>query len=50
MLGAIIDDIAEAAYGVLNDLAKTALSFLDAPLLEVYYRWCTKIEEIRSVT
>ena len=46
MLGAITGGIAKAAYGVPDDLAKKALSYLDTPLLEVYDRWCAWLEEL----
>ena len=39
-LAAITGSIAEAAYGIPQDIADKALSYLDAPLREVYERWC----------
>lgn len=39
-LAAITGSIAEAAYGIPQDIADKALSYLDAPLREVYDRWC----------
>lgn len=41
-LAAITGSIAEAAYGIMKDIAVKALSFLDPPLREVYDRWCMK--------
>jgi ADP-ribosylglycohydrolase len=38
-LAAITGSIAEAAYGIPNDIADKALSCLDAPLRDVYERW-----------
>ena len=39
-LAAITGSIAEAAYGIPKGIADKALSYLDAPLREVYDRWC----------
>ena len=39
-LAAITGSIAEAAYGIPKDIADKALGYLDAPLREVYDRWC----------
>jgi ADP-ribosylglycohydrolase len=39
-LAAITGSIAEAAYGIPKAIADKALSYLDAPLREVYERWC----------
>ena len=39
-LAAITGGIAEAAYGVPEDIRDKALSYLDTPLREVYDRWC----------
>ena len=44
MLRAITGSIAEAAYGVPNWIKDKALSYLDAPLIEVYERWETFIK------
>lgn len=38
-LAAITGSIAEAAYGIPDDIREKALSFLDEPLIEVYNRW-----------
>ncbi len=38
-LAAITGSIAEAAYGVPDEIKGKALSFLDKPLTEVYERW-----------
>ena len=38
-LAAITGSIAEAAYGIPEDIADNALGYLDAPLREVYDRW-----------
>jgi ADP-ribosylglycohydrolase len=38
-LAAITGAIAEAAYGVPDDIREKALSYLDAPLLEAALRW-----------
>ena len=43
-LAAITGSIAEAAYGVPEDIRQKALSFLDEPLLEVYERWLAFIK------
>ncbi|MHB1255623.1 MAG: ADP-ribosylglycohydrolase family protein [Dethiobacteraceae bacterium] len=42
-LAAITGSIAEAAYGVPDQIKDKALSFLDEPLTEVYERWVTYI-------
>ena len=42
-LAAITGSIAEAAYGVPDEIKDKALSFLDDPLTEVYERWATYI-------
>ena len=42
-LAAITGSIAEAAYGVPDEIKEKALSFLDEPLIEVYERWTTYI-------
>lgn len=39
-LAAITGSIAEAAYGIPQDIADKALSYLTPPLREVYDRWC----------
>ena len=38
-LAAITGSIAEAAYGIPERIREEALSFLDEPLLDVFYRW-----------
>ncbi len=38
-LAAITGSIAEAAYGIPDRIREKALSYLDAPLREVYDRW-----------
>jgi ADP-ribosylglycohydrolase len=43
-LAAITGSIAEAAYGIPKAIADKALSYLDAPLREVYERWRTYCE------
>ena len=43
-LAAIAGSIAEAAYGVPKTIADKALGYLDAPLHEVYERWCAYCE------
>lgn len=43
-LAAITGSIAEAAYGVPQEIADKALSYLDAPLRGVYERWCITIK------
>ena len=40
-LAAITGSIAEAAYGIPKDISEKALGYLDAPLREVYERWCS---------
>ena len=40
-LAAITGSIAEAAYGIPQEIADKALSYLDAPLRDVYERWCS---------
>jgi len=42
-LATITGSIAEAAYGVPDEIKDKALSFLDEPLTEVYERWVTYI-------
>jgi ADP-ribosylglycohydrolase len=46
-LAAITGSIAEAAYGIPKDIADKALVYLDAPLREVYERWCEAMPENR---
>ena len=48
-LAAITGSIAEAAYGMPKDIADKALAYLDAPLREVYDRWCAFCKEYRPV-
>ena len=43
-LAAITGSIAEATYGVPNWIKDKALSYLDAPLIDVYERWETFIK------
>jgi len=43
-LAAITGSIAEAAYGVPDWIRDKALSYLDAPLRDVYNRWTSYIE------
>lgn len=45
-LAAITGSIAEAAYGVPDEMKEKALSFLNKPLTEVYERWTKLIEQI----
>jgi ADP-ribosylglycohydrolase len=40
-VAAITGSIAEAAYGIPKEVAEKALGYLDAPLREVYERWCS---------
>jgi hypothetical protein len=42
-LAAVTGSLAEAAYGVPEQIKIIALSFLDTPLLDVYKRWENKI-------
>ena len=42
-LAAITGSIAEAAYGVPDEIRIKAVSLLDPPLLEVLHRWQGKI-------
>jgi ADP-ribosylglycohydrolase len=42
-LAAITGSIAEAAYGIPTEIAEKALGCLDAPLREVYDRWCDAV-------
>lgn len=44
-LAAITGSIAEAAYGVPDEIKKKALAFLDRPLTEVYERWVAFISK-----
>lgn len=43
-LAAITGSIAEAAYGIPQDIAGKAFSYLDVPLRGVYERWCIAIK------
>jgi ADP-ribosylglycohydrolase len=38
-LAAITGSIAEAAYGIPDEIKEKALSYLDLPLLEIVNRW-----------
>ena len=42
-LAAITGSVAEAAYGVPDEIKEKALSFLDEPLLSAFERWSTFI-------
>jgi len=44
-LAVITGSIAEAAYGIPKEIANKALGYLDAPLHEVYDRWCATLSE-----
>lgn len=44
-LAAITGSIAEAAYGIPQEIIDKALSYLDAPLREVYDRWRVAVSE-----
>lgn len=44
-LAAITGSIAEAAYGVPDWIKDKALSYLDAPLKDVYNRWTSYIRK-----
>ena len=46
-LTAITGSIAEAAYGIPTEIADKALGYLDAPLREVYDRWCDTLRAHR---
>ena len=48
-LAAITGGIAEAAYGVPEDIAEKALGYLDAPLLAVYERWVEFLNKRRRL-
>ena len=48
-LAAITGSIAEAAYGIPEDIADKALDYLDAPLREVYDRWCETVPEYSPI-
>jgi ADP-ribosylglycohydrolase len=43
-LAAITGSIAEAAYGIPTEIHDKALGYLDAPLCDVYERWCAFCE------
>ena len=49
-LAAITGSIAEAAYGIPQGIADKALSYLDAPLREIYDRWCSTVSEYPDYT
>ena len=38
-LAAITGSIAEAAYGIPDEIREKALSYLDQPMMDVYLRW-----------
>ena len=44
-LAAITGSIAEAAYGIPQDIADKALGYLNVPLRDVYERWCAYCKE-----
>lgn len=44
-LAAITGSIAEAAYGIPDRIKEKALSYLDAPLREIYTRWSAYIKK-----
>ena len=44
-LGAITGSIAEAAYGIPEDIKKKAFNYLDKPIKELYERWLDFIRE-----
>ena len=44
-LAAITGSIAEAAYGIPKEIEEKALNYLNAPLREVYDRWCATMEQ-----
>jgi len=46
-LAAITGGIAEAAYGIPKEIADKALSYLDAPLKDVYDRWRATVKSYR---
>ena len=48
-LAAITGSIAEAAYGIPQNIADKALSYLDAPIREVYDRWCVEVSGYPSL-
>ena len=47
-LAAITGSIAEAAYGVSEEIKNKAMSFLDKPLIEVYEKWNVFLEKIQK--
>ena len=49
-LAAITGSIAEAAYGIPKDIAEKALGYLDAPLRDVYDRWCATVQDYSRLT
>jgi len=44
-LATITGSIAEAAYGIPEEIVNKALGYLDAPMLEVYNRWTIFLEK-----
>jgi ADP-ribosylglycohydrolase len=46
-IAAITGSIAEAAYGIPQDIGEKALGYLDAPLRTVYDRWCETVPEYK---
>ncbi|MCL2045171.1 MAG: ADP-ribosylglycohydrolase family protein, partial [Oscillospiraceae bacterium] len=48
-LAAITGSIAEAAYGIPQDIAEKGLSYLDETLRSVYIRWCETVPEYSTI-
>lgn len=47
-LAAIAGSIAEAAYGIPDDIREKVLSYLDEPLLEVLYKWEAFVKKLHE--
>ena len=48
-LAAITGSIAEAAYGIPQDIADRALAYLDGTLRSVFDRWCETVTEYSTI-
>jgi ADP-ribosylglycohydrolase len=48
-LAAITGSIAEAAYGIPQDIAERALGYLDRTLRTVFDRWCETVPEYSPI-
>jgi ADP-ribosylglycohydrolase len=44
-LAAITGSIAEAAYGIPDDIKEKAFSYLDRPLIDMYHRWIAYLKQ-----